>query len=79
MFSNLIEESNNLFMSKKIREYISSVSENAKLYYQEEIYPQELLAWLDWANMQANKIDPLKDKWPSYVSPFDLFDKAKIR
>lgn len=78
MIDNLIEESNNLSLSTKIREYIASVEKNAKLHYQDEKYPKELLAWLDWANIQANKIDPLKDKFPSYVSPFDLIDKSKI-
>ncbi|MFH0708884.1 MAG: hypothetical protein V2A75_01625 [Pseudomonadota bacterium] len=79
MFNNLIQESNNLAMSTKIKEYVFAVEQKAKYNYQEKNYPKDLSDWFEWAKKQANKIDPLKDKWPSYIASIEMIDKSKIR
>ena len=75
----LIKQSNDMTVSVRIREYVSAVEQKAKIQLSDENYPKELSDWLEWANKQADKIDPLNDQWPSYISARDVIDRSKIR
>lgn len=76
---NLIKQSNEIAVSVRIREYATSVEQKAKLHYTDEDYPKELADWIEWAKNQADSIDPLYEKWPSYISARDVIDRSKIR
>lgn len=79
LLDNLIKQSNEIAVSVRIREYVTSVEQKAKLHYTDEDYPKELADWIVWANKQADSIDPLYEKWPSYISARDVLDRSIIR
>ncbi len=79
LIDKLIKQSNDMAVSVRIREYVSAVEQRAKIQLSDENYPKELSDWLEWANKQADNIDPLNEKWPSYISARDVIDKSKIR
>ena len=66
-------------VSVRIREYSSAVQQKAKFHYPDEDYPRELSNWIEWVNNQADNLDPLNEKWPSYISAIDVIDRSKIR
>jgi hypothetical protein len=74
----LFKDADNLLLSSKIRSYIDSVQQKASVIYANEPYPEDLLLWLDWAMLQVDRIDPLKDKLPSYIQAKQMIDKMKI-
>lgn len=80
LIEKLIKQSNDMAGSVRIREYIFAVEQRAKIQFSsDEDYPKELSDWIEWANKQADSIDPLYEKWPSYISALDVIDKSKIR
>jgi hypothetical protein len=79
LIEKLIKESNDMAGSVRIREYISAVKQKARFHYPDEECPKELSDWLEWANKQADNLDPLNEKWPSYISARDVIDRSKIR
>lgn len=78
MVNKLFKDADNLLLSSKIRSYIDSVQQKASVIYANEPYPEDLLLWLDWAMLQVDRIDPLKDKLPSYIQAKQMIDKMKI-
>lgn len=79
LIEKLIKQSNDMAVSVRIREYVSAVEQKARTQFSDENYPQELSNWFEWANKQADNIDPLNDQWPSYISARDVIDRSKIR
>lgn len=75
MIDELIKQSNDMAISRRIREYISIVEQKAQSQYSNEDYPKELLDWVKWANNQANNIDPLNQGLPSYFSAQDILKR----
>ncbi len=79
LIEKLIKQSNDMAVSVRIREYVFTVEQRARIQFSDENYPKELSDWLEWANKQADNLDPLNEQWPSYISARDLIDRSKIR
>lgn len=79
LIEKLIKQSNDMAVSVRIREYVFAVEQRARTQFSDENYPKELSAWLEWANTQADNLDPLNEQWPSYISARDVIDSSKIR
>lgn len=79
LIEKLIKQSKDMAVSVRIREYLSAVKQKARFHYPNEDYPKELSDWLEWADKQADNLDPLNDQWPAYISARDVIDRSKIR
>lgn len=79
LIETLIKQSNDMAVSVRIREYVSAVEQRARIQFSDENYPKELSDWLEWANKQADNLDPLNEQWPFYISARNVIDRSKIR
>lgn len=79
LIEKLIKQSNDMAISTRIREYISTVERRARMQFIDANYPKELSDWLEWAKKQADHLDPLNEQLPSYISARNIIDKSKIR
>lgn len=65
--------------SEQLRKYILTVQEKANQMYQNQSYPEDLIAWIQWASSIADKRDPLRKSLPSYTKVSEAIDLSSSK
>lgn len=74
MENGLEAQVHNWHFSEQLRKYILAVQEKANQTYQNQSYPEDLTAWIQWASTIADKKDPLRKSLPSYTKVSEIIN-----
>ncbi len=77
MIARLENEVKNWHLSMQLKSYILAVEEKAKIQ-EGEILSPETIAWIEWANIHLDEIDPLRGSLPSYAKAEDVLKMEDI-
>ncbi|GIT98802.1 hypothetical protein [Sulfurovum sp. TSL1] len=78
MLDDLMSQSRDFIQSRELKAYIEEVNSLAKEQYKDGNYPLELSDWINWAEAQAKKLNPLSEGLPTYKKAIELLELADI-